>query len=87
MFYAKFFMSNGNEIKAFDSINALKKHITESYDMSAVTEEGLNIHSGVLDGQRYYGEGSEGTRVDGIEALDNFSNWWNSEWDEEVLAL
>ncbi len=83
----KFFINNGNEIKAFDSIKALKEHIVENYDMSAVAEEGLNIHSGVLDGQRYYGEGSEGTRVDNIEALDNFSDWWNSEWDEAVLEL
>ena len=83
----KFFINNGNEIKAFNSIEALKEHIIENYDMSAVAKEGLDIHSGVLDGHRYYGEGSEGTRVDGIEALDNFSDWWNSEWDEAVLEL
>jgi hypothetical protein len=83
----KFFMSNGNEIKAFDSIEALKAHIEANYDMNAVEEDGLDIHSGIVDGKRYYGEGAEGTRVDGLEALDNFASWWDSSWDEEVHEL
>ncbi len=83
----KFFMSNGNEIKAFDSIEALKAHIEANYDMDAVEEEGLDIHSGIVDGKRYYGEGADGTKVDGLEALDNFASWWKSEWDEEVHEL
>ena len=83
----KFFMSNGNEIKAFDSVEALKVHIEENYDMGAVEEEGLDIHSGIVDGKRYYGEGADGTKVDGLEALDNFASWWESEWDEEVHEL
>lgn len=83
----KFFMSNGNEIKAFESIEALKDYIEENYDMDAVEEEGLDIHSGILNGKRYYGEGAEGTKVDGLYALDNFADWWNEDWDEEVYEL
>jgi hypothetical protein len=83
----KFFMSNGNEIKAFDSIEALKAHIEADYDMAVVEDEGLDIHSGIIDGKRYYGEGAEGTRVDGLEALDNFASWWEPSWDEEVHEL
>ena len=83
----KFFMSNGNEVKAFDSIEALKAHIEANYDMDAVEEEGLDIHSGIFDGKRYYGEGAEGTKVDGLYALDDFEDWWESEWDEEVFEL
>ena len=83
----KFFMNNGNEIKAFESIEALKTHIETSYDMDAVDEEGLDLHSGILNGKRYYGEGAEGTKVDGLYALDDFADWWNEDWDEEVYEL
>ena len=83
----KFFMSNGNEIKAFDSIEALKAHIEENYDTDAVIEEGLDIHSGIVDEKRYYGEGTDGTKVDGLEALDTFADWWNEDWDEEVYEI
>jgi hypothetical protein len=83
----KFFMSNGNEIKAFDSIEALKAHIEANYDMDAVEEEGLDIHSGIFDDKRYYGEGAEGTKVDGLYALDGFADWWNEDWDEEVYEM
>ena len=82
----KFIMSNGNEIKAFDSIEALKAHIEENYDMNAVEEEGLDIHSGIFDGKRYYGEGARGTKVT-MDGLDNFAEWWDEEWDEEVFEL
>jgi hypothetical protein len=83
----KFFMSNGNEIKAFDSIEALKAHIEANYDMDAVDEHGLDLHSGILNGKRYYGEGAEGTKVDGLYAFDDFADWWNEEWDEEVYEV
>lgn len=83
----QFFMVNGTEVKAFDSVRALKKHITENYDMDAVEKYGLGIHSGVLNGKRYYGESDEGTRVDGIDSLDHITSWWESDWDEEVSEL
>ncbi|MBO5652382.1 MAG: hypothetical protein J5908_13020 [Selenomonas sp.] len=82
----KFFMDDGIEVKAFDSIEALKKHIVDNYDMDAVAEEGLDIHSGVYDGKRYYGEGARGTKAD-MDGLDNFADWWDEEWDEEVYEL
>lgn len=82
----KFFMDGSIEIKAFDSIDALKKYIVDNYDMDAVAEEGLDIHSGICDGKRYYGEGSYGTKVD-MDELDNFDDWWDEEWDEEVYEL
>ena len=82
-----FFDSCGNEVPAFDSIAELKNHIFQHYDMEAVKDEGLMLHSGVLDGHRYYGEGGEGSHVDEIEALDNFGFWWNEDWDEEVSEM
>ena len=82
----KFFMSNGNEIKAFESIEELKSHITSNYDMDAVAEYGLQIHSGMLDGNRYYGEGADGTLV-GADALDALDSWWEPMWDEKVYEL
>ena len=82
----KYFMDNGIEVKAFDSIAALKAHIVDNYDMDAVAEEGLDIHSGVYAGKRYYGEGACGTKAT-MDGLDNFAEWWDEEWDEEVFEL
>lgn len=75
-------MDNGNEIKAYDSIEKLKNHIIENYESYEV----LDFHSGILNGIRYYGEGGYGTRVS-IDALDHFAAWWDSDWDEEVYEL
>lgn len=82
----KFFMSNTNEISAFDSIEGLKAHIEALKAENEWDDDIIAIHSGVIDGKRYYGIGAEGTRVS-IEDLDDFSSWWEPEWDEEIFEL
>ena len=62
------------------------EYIVDNYDMDAVAEEGLDIHSGVYAGKRYYGEGAYGTKAT-MDGLDNFAEWWDEEWDEEVFEL
>ena len=76
----KFFMDEyQNEVKAFGSIAELKQYIKES----GITPD-YDIHSGMLDEKRYYGCGGYGVRIDDITALDNFDDWWETEWDTEV---
>ena len=82
----KFFMDNGNEIKAFSSIEGLKAHIEALKAENDWEDDIIDLHSGTLDGKRYYGIGSYGTQVE-AEALDDFASWWESDWDEEVFEL
>lgn len=38
----------------------------------------------MLDGKRYYGCGGYGVQIKDIADLDNFDDWWETEWDTEV---
>ena len=79
----KFFMDEyQNEVKAFDSIDELKQYIKKS----GITAD-YDIHSGMLNGKRYYGCGGYGIRIDDINALDNIDAWWETEWDTDVYEL
>jgi len=71
-----------NEVKAFGCIAELKQYIKES---GIVAD--YNIHSGILDGKRYYGCGGYGVQINDIADLDNFNDWWETEWDTEVNEL
>ena len=82
----KFFFDNGNEITAFSSIDAIKSHIAELKAENHWDDDVIDLHSGMLGGHRYYGIGGNGTEVD-ISALDNFADWWEDGWDEEVHEL
>lgn len=82
----KYFFENGNEIAAYSSIEALKTHIAELQAEEPWEDDIIDLHSGVLDGHRYYGIGGNGTQVE-VDALDNFDDWWESNWDEEVHEL
>ena len=74
----KFFLENSTEIAA-RTLSDTKKYL------ATLPSGEFGILSGVAaDGIRYYGISDLGTIVDNDEALDNFSSWWEPEWDSEV---
>lgn len=84
MVMKKYYFDNGFgicDIKAFSSIEEmlLDENIIE--EMRLLEE--VDIHSGMVNGIRYWGIGGEGVKVE-IEALQNISDWWVNAWDEAL---